>query len=318
MQGRLRAKARSGCAPVRPTRETALGHAIRPAMSAKILDGKALAARIKEGLANEVSELRARGVEPGLAVILVGEDPASQIYVRNKTASCAQAGIRTFDHRLPSTTPQAELLALVAKLNADPAIDGILIQLPLPRGLDAREILPAVDPRKDVDGFHPDNLGRLVMGEPRFVACTPFGVHEAHRRGGLGVSLAGANAVVVGRSSIVGKPMAALLTDADATVTICHSKTRDLPAIVAPRRPRRRGGRALRDDPRRLDQAGRGGDRRRHQPRATTASSCGDVEFAPAAARASAITPVPGGVGPMTIAMLLVNTVTAAKRRAAR
>ena len=202
-------------------------------MSAKILDGKALAARIKDKLAKEVDELRARGVEPGLAVVLVGEDPASQIYVRNKTASCAQAGIRTFDHRLPATTSQGELLALVAKLNADPAIDGILIQLPLPRGLDAREILPAVDPRKDVDGIHPDNLGHLVMGEPRFVACTPFGVMKLIEESGLGVSLAGVNAVVVGRSSMVGKPMAALLTNADATVTVCHSKTRDLAAFVS-------------------------------------------------------------------------------------
>ena len=194
----------------------------------------------------------------------MGEDPASQIYVRNKTASCAQAGIRTFDHRLPATTSQGELLALVAKLNADPAVDGILIQLPLPRGLDARELLPMVDPRKDVDGIHPDNLGHLVMGEPRFVACTPFGIMKLIEESGL--SLAGTNAVVVGRSNMVGKPMAALLTNADATVTVCHSKTRDLAAVVGARRSGGGGGRAPRDDPRRLDQAGRGGDRRRHQP----------------------------------------------------
>ena len=286
-------------------------------MSAKILDGKALAARIKDKLAIEVDELRARGVEPGLAVVLVGEDPASQIYVRNKTASCAKAGIRTFDHRLPATTSQAELLALVAKLNADPVIDGILIQLPLPRGLDAREILPAVDPRKDVDGIHPDNLGHLVMGEPRFVACTPAGVMKLIEESALGTSLAGVNAVVVGRSSMVGKPMAALLTNADATVTVCHSKTRDLAAVVsradlvvaAVGRPEMIRGEWIKPGAVVIDV----GINRRDDGKLL-----GDVEFAPAAARASAITPVPGGVGPMTIAMLLVNTVTSARRRAAR
>jgi len=286
-------------------------------MSAKILDGKALAARIKTELASEVGELRAQGVEPGLAVVLVGEDPASQIYVRNKTASCAQAGIRTFDHRLPSTIPQAELLALVAKLNADPAVDGILVQLPLPRGLDAREILPTVDPRKDVDGIHPDNLGRLVMGEPRFVACTPFGIMKLIGESDLGVSLAGVNAVVIGRSSMVGKPMAALLTNADATATVCHSKTRDLADVVsradlvvaAVGRPEMVRGAWIKPGAVVID----GGISRRDDGKLL-----GDVEFAPAAARASAITPVPGGVGPMTIAMLLVNTVTAASRRAAR
>jgi methylenetetrahydrofolate dehydrogenase (NADP+)/methenyltetrahydrofolate cyclohydrolase len=317
MQGRLRPEARPGCAPVPATLVPAPGHAIRPAMSAKILDGKALAARIKTELASEVGDLRAQGVEPGLAVVLVGEDPASQIYVRNKTASCAQAGIRTFDHRLPSTTPQAELLALVAKLNADPAVDGILIQLPLPRGLDAREILPTVDPRKDVDGIHPDNLGRLVMGEPRFVACTPAGIMKLIEESNLGTSLAGVNAVVIGRSSMVGKPMAALLTNADATVTICHSKTRELAAVVARAdlvvaavgRPEMIRGDWIKPGAVVIDV----GINRRDDGKLL-----GDVEFAPAAARASAITPVPGGVGPMTIAMLLVNTVTAARRRAAR
>jgi methylenetetrahydrofolate dehydrogenase (NADP+)/methenyltetrahydrofolate cyclohydrolase len=282
-------------------------------MSAKILDGKALAARIKGDLATEVGALRARGVEPGLAVVLVGEDPASQIYVRNKTASCAQAGIRTFDHRLPSTTSRGELLALVAKLNADPAVDGILIQLPLPAGLDAREILPTVDPRKDVDGIHPDNLGHLVMGEPRFVACTPFGIMKLIEESGL--PLAGTNAVVVGRSNMVGKPMAALLTNADATVTICHSKTRDLAAVVggadlvvaAVGRPEMIRGAWIKPGAVVIDV----GINRRDDGKLL-----GDVEFAAAAARAAAITPVPGGVGPMTIAMLLVNTVTAAKRRA--
>jgi methylenetetrahydrofolate dehydrogenase (NADP+)/methenyltetrahydrofolate cyclohydrolase len=282
-------------------------------MSAKILDGKALAARIKGELGQMVTALGARGVEPGLAVVLVGDDPASQIYVRNKTTSCAQAGIRTFDHRLPATTSQSELLALVKKLNADPAVDGILIQLPLPPGLDAREILPAVDPRKDVDGIHPDNLGHLVMGEPRFVACTPFGIMKLIEESGL--PLPGTNAVVVGRSNMVGKPMAALLTNANATVTLCHSKTRDLGAVVAGAdlvvaavgRPEMVRGAWINPGAVVIDV----GINRRDDGKLL-----GDVEFAAAAARASAITPVPGGVGPMTIAMLLTNTVTAARRRA--
>ena len=283
-------------------------------MSAKILDGKALAARIKGELGQTVTALHARGVEPGLAVVLVGDDPASQIYVRNKTSSCAEAGIRTFDHRLPAATSQAELLALVKKLNADPAVDGVLIQLPLPPGLDARPIMEAVDPRKDVDGIHPDNLGHLLMGEPRFVACTPFGIMKLVEESGL--PLAGTNAVVVGRSNMVGKPMAALLTNANATVTLCHSKTRDLGAVVggadlvvaAVGRPEMVRGAWIKPGAVVIDVGiNRGADGKLR----------GDVEYAAAAARASAITPVPGGVGPMTIAMLLVNTVTAAKLRAA-
>jgi methylenetetrahydrofolate dehydrogenase (NADP+)/methenyltetrahydrofolate cyclohydrolase len=282
-------------------------------MSAKILDGKALAARIKGELGQTVTALHARGVEPGLAVVLVGDDPASQIYVRNKTSSCAEAGIRTFDHRLPAATSQAELLALVKKLNADPAVDGILIQLPLPPGLDARPIMEAVDPRKDVDGIHPDNLGHLLMGEPRFVACTPFGIMKLVEESGL--PLAGTNAVVVGRSNMVGKPMAALLTNANATVTLCHSKTRDLGAVVggadlvvaAVGRPEMVRGAWIKPGAVVIDV----GINRR-----ADGKLLGDVEFAPAAERASAITPVPGGVGPMTIAMLLANTVTASQRRA--
>jgi methylenetetrahydrofolate dehydrogenase (NADP+)/methenyltetrahydrofolate cyclohydrolase len=281
-------------------------------MSAKILDGKALAARIKGELGQSVTALRARGVEPGLAVVLVGEDPASQIYVRNKTISCKQAGIRTFDHRLPATTSQTELLALVRKLNGDPAIDGILIQLPLPAGLDARPIMEAVDPRKDVDGIHPDNLGHLLMGEPRFVACTPFGIMKLIEESGL--ALAGTNAVVVGRSNMVGKPMAALLTNANATVTLCHSKTRDLGAVVggadlvvaAVGRPEMVRGAWIKPGAVVIDV----GINRRDDGKLL-----GDVEFAAAAERAAAITPVPGGVGPMTIAMLLANTVTSAQRR---
>jgi methylenetetrahydrofolate dehydrogenase (NADP+)/methenyltetrahydrofolate cyclohydrolase len=281
--------------------------------SAKVLDGKALAARIRAGLALDVKRLAARGVEPGLAVVLVGDDAASQVYVRNKTKACHEAGVRTFDHRLPATTSEAELLALVARLNADAGVDGILVQLPLPPAIDARRVLLSVDPRKDVDGFHPDNLGRLLMGQPRFIACTPFGVMKLIEEAGL--PLPGVEAVIVGRSNIVGKPMAALLIAADATVTVCHSKTRDLPGVVrradlviaAVGRAEMIKGDWIKPGAVVIDVGmNRGAD----------GKLVGDVDTAAAAARASAITPVPGGVGPMTIAMLLTNTVTSARVRA--
>jgi len=283
-------------------------------MPATVLDGKALAARIRGGLKLETERLAAEGITPGLAVVLVGDDPASQIYVRNKTKACAEAGIKTFDHRLPAATSDGELLGLVASLNTDARIDGILIQLPLPAGIDARRVLFAVDPRKDVDGIHPENVGRLLMGEPRFVACTPFGVMKLIEEARL--PLAGAQAVVVGRSNMVGKPMAALLLAADATVTVCHSKTRDLAATVgradllvaAVGRPEMIRGDWIKPGAVVIDVG---------INRTAEGKLLGDVEYAPAAARAAAITPVPGGVGPMTIAMLLANTVTAAKMRAA-
>jgi methylenetetrahydrofolate dehydrogenase (NADP+) / methenyltetrahydrofolate cyclohydrolase len=281
--------------------------------TAKILDGKALAARVRAGLAIEAARLTARGVTPGLAVVLVGEDAASQVYVRNKTKACHEAGFRTFDHKLPATTSERDLLTLVARLNADPDVDGILVQLPLPAAIDAHRVLLSVDPRKDVDGFHPDNLGRLLMGQPRFVACTPFGVMKLIEEAGL--SLVGAEAVVVGRSNIVGKPMAALLIAADATVTVCHSKTRDLPAVVqradlviaALGRAETIKGAWIKPGAVVIDVGtNRGAD----------GKLVGDVEFTAASARASAITPVPGGVGPMTIAMLLSNTLLSARMRA--
>jgi methylenetetrahydrofolate dehydrogenase (NADP+) / methenyltetrahydrofolate cyclohydrolase len=281
--------------------------------SAKVLDGKALAARIRAGLALDVKRLAARGVEPGLAVVLVGDDAASQVYVRNKTKACHEAGVRTFDHRLPATTSEAELLALVARLNADAGVDGILVQLPLPPAIDARRVLLSVDPRKDVDGFHPDNLGRLLMGQPRFIACTPFGVMKLIEEAGL--PLPGVEAVIVGRSNIVGKPMAALLIAADATVTVCHSKTRDLPGVVrradlviaAVGRAEMIKGDWIKPGATVIDVGmNRGAD----------GKLLGDVEYATAAPRAAAITPVPGGVGPMTIAMLLTNTLTSARSRA--
>jgi methylenetetrahydrofolate dehydrogenase (NADP+)/methenyltetrahydrofolate cyclohydrolase len=283
-------------------------------MAAKIIDGKALAARIRAGLGDKARGLTERGAQPGLAVVLVGQDPASQVYVRGKTKACQEAGFRTFDHYLPETTSEAELLALVAALNREPAVDGILVQLPLPAGIDARRVLLSVDPEKDVDGFHPDNLGRLLMGQPRFVACTPFGIMKLIEE--AGVPLAGANAVVVGRSNIVGKPVTALLIAADATVTVCHSKTRDLPGVVG-------GADVLVAAIGRLEMIKGAWIK----PGATvidvgvnrlpSGKLAGDVEFAAAVERAGAITPVPGGVGPMTIAMLLANTLKSAEHRAA-
>jgi len=283
------------------------------ATTAKILDGKALAARIRGGLADGARALGARGVQPGLAVVLVGEDPASQIYVRSKTKACQEAGFRTFDHILPATTSEAELLALVAALNANREVDGILVQLPLPAGIDARRVLLTIDPAKDVDGYHPDNLGRLLMGEPRFISCTPFGVMKLIEE--AGVQLRGASAVVVGRSNTVGKPMAALLIAADATVTVCHSKTRDLAAVVADAdvlvaaigRAQMIKGAWIKPGATVIDVG---------TNRLPNGKLVGDVEFAAAAERAGAISPVPGGVGPMTIAMLLANTLLSARRRA--
>jgi methylenetetrahydrofolate dehydrogenase (NADP+)/methenyltetrahydrofolate cyclohydrolase len=282
--------------------------------SAEIIDGKALAATIRAELTTAVSALTGRGVRPGLAVVLVGEDPASQVYVRLKSTACAEAGIRTFDHRLGAATSEAELLALIDALNRDPAVDGILVQMPLPPAIDARRVLLAVDPRKDVDGFHPDNLGRLLMGEPRFVACTPLGVMKLleHAR----TPLDGADAIVVGRSNIVGKPMVALLLAANATVTAAHSRTRDLPSrvrqadvvIAAAGRPGLIRGDWIKPGATVIDV----GTNRTPQGKLV-----GDVAFAEAVTRARAISPVPGGVGPMTIAMLLANTVQSARVRSA-
>jgi methylenetetrahydrofolate dehydrogenase (NADP+)/methenyltetrahydrofolate cyclohydrolase len=233
--------------------------------------------------------------------------------VGKKTEACAEAGFRAFDYRLPAATAEADLLALIAKLNADPAVDGILVQVPLPPGIDARRVLLAVDPAKDVDGFHPDNLGRLLLGEPRFIACTPFGIMKLIEE--AGVPLSGAEAVVVGRSNTVGKPIAALLIAADATVTVCHSRTRDLAAAVgradvlvaAIGRPEMIRGAWIKPGAVVIDVG---------INRLPTRKLVGDVEFAVAKERASAITPVPGGVGPMTVAMLLSNTLASARRRA--
>ncbi len=283
-------------------------------MAAKVLDGKALAARIRAGIADQAKALIAKGVQPGLAVVLVGENPASQVYVRNKSQACQEAGFKTFDHKLPAATSESDLLGLVSDLNRHRAVDGILVQLPLPDGIDAKRVLLAIDPAKDVDGFHPANLGRLLMGEPSFVPCTPFGIMKLIEE--AGVTLSGAGAVVIGRSNIVGKPMAALLIGANATVTVCHSKTRDLPGVVraadvvvaAVGRPHMVKGDWIKPGATVIDVG---------INRLPDGKLVGDVDYAPAAERAAAITPVPGGVGPMTIAMLLANTLESAKRRPA-
>ena len=283
-------------------------------MAAKIIDGKALAARLRGAMADEVKQLVARSVRPGLAVVLVGEDPASQIYVRNKTKALAEAGFACFDHHLPTDTAEDKLLGLVSDLNADRAVDGILVQLPLPKHIDSKRVLLAIDPAKDVDGFHPENLGRLLIGEPRFIACTPYGIMKLIEEAGTQVR--GATAVVVGRSNIVGKPVSVLLTNADATVTVCHSKTRDLPAVIggadilvaAIGRPEMIRGFWIKPGATVIDVG---------TNRLPSGKLVGDVEFAAAVERAGAITPVPGGVGPMTITMLLANTLESARRRAA-
>lgn len=278
-------------------------------MTAAVIDGKACAAALLAEVAARVDIGKARGITPCLAVVLVGDDPASQVYVRSKEKRASEVGIAARDHRLPASTTTADLLALVADLNADPGVHGILVQLPLPPGVDSEAVLLAIDPTKDVDGFHPDNLGRLVLGRPRFVACTPQGCMRL--LAAAGVDVAGRRALVVGRSTIVGKPMAQLLVHANATVTIAHSRTRDLAAEVAMAdvvvaaigRPEHIRGAWLRPGSVVIDV----GMNRRPDGRLV-----GDVEYSAAAERAAAITPVPGGVGPMTIACLLSNVVDAA------
>jgi methylenetetrahydrofolate dehydrogenase (NADP+)/methenyltetrahydrofolate cyclohydrolase len=278
-------------------------------MSAMILDGKAIAARVREEVRVRVARLAERGVTPGLAVVLVGGDPASQVYVGAKHKAAAEVGVTSFDHRLPESTSQAELLDRVHALGADPRVNGILVQLPLPGHIDATAVLDAVPSDKDVDGFHPDNIGRLAQARPRFVAATPKGCMRLLAE--AGVALAGLRAVVVGRSNIVGKPMSLLLTNASATVSVCHSQTRDLAGEVARAdvlvaaigRARFISGEWIKPGAVVIDVGmNRGAD----------GKLCGDVDFAAAARRAAAITPVPGGVGPMTIACLLENVASAA------
>lgn len=271
------------------------------------IDGKALAARVKARVKAEAAGLARR---PGLAVVLVGEDPASQVYVRGKEADCAECGIRSFPYRLPAETGQQELLDLIRKLNENPEVDGILVQLPLPEPLDAEPVIDAIAPDKDVDCFHPYNVGRLTTGNPVFQPCTPAGVMEMLRA--CGVSPAGKRCVVLGRSNIVGKPMAALLTQADGTVTLCHSKTPDLAEITrqadilvsAVGKVNCVTAGMVKDGAVVIDVA---------MNRNTGGRLCGDVDFAAVEPKASYITPVPGGVGPMTRAMLMENILTAAR-----
>jgi methylenetetrahydrofolate dehydrogenase (NADP+)/methenyltetrahydrofolate cyclohydrolase len=301
----------------------------------RLLEGKPISASLRAEVASGVQELLSRGLRPpGLAAVLVGENPASQVYVASKIKACAEAGLESRTLRLPATLTEPELLTVVDGLNDDPAVDGILVQLPLPKGLDERRVLDRVHPDKDVDGFHPVSVGRLWLDQPGFVSATPAGILELLRRSDI--PLAGKHAVIVGRSAIVGKPMAALLLRENCTVTICHSKTRDLAAITrqadllvaAIGRPgflgadhvregavvidvginrvadRDEVSRLFPDDPVRLSQFESRGQ-----------IIVGDVDFTQVAPRAAAITPVPGGVGLLTVAMLLVNTLMAARLR---
>ncbi len=278
----------------------------------KIIDGKAIAAEIREKIAADVVTLKGQGVTPGLAVVLVGDDPASRVYVSMKEKACEQAGIFSDEHKLPAETTEAQLLTLVEALNNDPRIDGILVQLPLPGQIDESKVLEAISPAKDVDGFHPYNVGRLVTGNPLFQPCTPYGIMKMLEH--TGVDLTGKEVVVVGRSNIVGKPVALMCLSKHATVTLCHSRTRDLPAkvaqadvlIAAVGRAEMIKGAWIKEGAVVIDVGvNRVGEKK----------LVGDVEFEAARQRASAITPVPGGVGPMTITMLLYNTVEGAKRR---
>jgi len=283
-------------------------------MTARIIDGKAIAAELRIKIAGEVKRLAAQhGIVPGLAVVLAGNNPASESYVGSKAKVTVETGMRSFDHRLPETVSQADLLALVRKLNADPAVHGILVQLPLPAQIDALEVLAAIDPGKDVDGFHPINAGRLASGLPALAPCTPLGCIMLAKT--VHSSLAGLEAIVIGRSNIVGKPLAQLLLSENATVTIAHSKTRDLPAVC--RRADLLFAAIGRPEMVRADWIKPGAtviDVGINRVPAAGGKSrlVGDVAYAEASQVAGAITPVPGGVGPMTIACLMVNTVRAA------
>ncbi len=290
-------------------------------MTAKIIDGKATAAEVRQKVAEDVAEMVAAGKpNPGLATILVGEDAPSQVYVRSKIRACEKAGIESFGYQLPATATQQEVEGLVNDLNADPRVNGILVQLPLPDGLNEEKVLQAIDLEKDVDGFHPINIGRLAQKgrESLFVPCTPSGI--LYLLGQTGISLEGAEAVVLGRSNIVGMPVALLLVKSNATVTICHSRTKDLPAtvreadvlIAAVGRPEMVRGDWVKPGAVVIDV---GINRVDDPTRKKGYRLVGDVCFDEVKGVAGAITPVPGGVGPMTIAMLLANTVRAAKHQ---
>ncbi|HEX4763177.1 MAG TPA: bifunctional methylenetetrahydrofolate dehydrogenase/methenyltetrahydrofolate cyclohydrolase FolD [Usitatibacter sp.] len=280
-------------------------------MTAKIIDGKAIAQHFRQELAVRVGRLRERGLTPGLAVVIVGDDPASKVYVRNKAMACESIGMHSEVHALSADTTQAHLLDFLRRLNNDDAIHGILVQLPLPKHIDSRAVIEAIDPAKDVDGFHHQNVGALVAGEAAFYPCTPWGVMKMLEHEGVAVE--GKSAVVIGRSMIVGKPMALLLINAGATVTVCHSKTRDLAAVArqgdilvaAVGRARMVGADMVKPGAVVIDVG---------INRLPSGKLAGDVDYDAVAPVASLITPVPGGVGPMTIAMLLANAVKSAER----
>jgi methylenetetrahydrofolate dehydrogenase (NADP+)/methenyltetrahydrofolate cyclohydrolase len=289
-------------------------------MTAQIIDGKQIAQDIRVELKEEVSMLKTKGIVPGLGVILVGEDPASQSYVTAKERACEDTGLYSDDNRLPADTTQEELMALVKKMNNDPKINGILVQLPLPKHLNEAEVLMAIDPDKDVDGFHPVNVGKMMVGEKAFLPCTPHGVLKLLERSG--VPTEGAHVVVVGRSNIVGKPVANMLIqkkeNANATVTVCHTRTKDMASftkqadiiIAAAGRPNTITADMIKDGVVIIDV---GVNRVEDASKKRGYRLAGDVDFEGVKEKASLITPVPGGVGPMTITMLLYNTVQSAK-----
>ncbi|TAG06183.1 MAG: bifunctional methylenetetrahydrofolate dehydrogenase/methenyltetrahydrofolate cyclohydrolase FolD [Burkholderiales bacterium] len=283
-------------------------------MTAIRIDGNALSTKVRERIAVDVAAMKAGGITPGLAVVLVGEDPASQVYVRNKVAACAKVGMHSVMHKLPAETSEADLLALVKSLNADASIHGILVQFPVPKHISEETVIATISPDKDVDGLHPDSAGALMIGEPKFVSCTPSGCMEMLADIGM-KDLRGKHAVVIGRSNLVGKPMAMLLLHANATVTICHSGTKDLGAmtrqadvlVAAVGRAKfvtadmvKAGSVVLDVGINRL-------------PESQGGKLVGDVDYEGVSEIASYITPVPGGVGPMTITMLLQNTLVAAR-----
>ena len=279
---------------------------------AKLIDGKLISSQIKDEVKERVSALKSKGVDVTLAVILVGEDPASQVYVKNKKKACEYCGIISKSFELPESTTEDELLALIDKLNADKSVDGILVQLPLPRGIDEDKVLMAIDPSKDVDGFHISNVGSLCVGRPGMVSCTPAGIIELLKRSDIEIE--GKECVVIGRSNIVGKPMALLLLKENGTVTVCHSRTRNLSEVtkradilvVAIGKPKFIDDTFVKEGAAVIDVGIHRNDE---------GKLCGDVDFDKVEPKASAITPVPGGVGPMTIAMLMNNCVTAVEIR---
>ncbi len=280
-----------------------------------IIDGKAVSADVKARIKAETQELRTKGIIPGLAVIIVGEDPASKIYVANKEKACEQIGFFSEKYALPESVSQEELLDLIKKLNTDDRINGILCQLPLPQHLDEKAVINAIDPHKDVDAFHPQNVGKIMIGDYDFLPCTPAGVMEL--LSAYNIDITGKKCVVIGRSNIVGKPMAMLLLHKNGTVTVCHSKTVGLPEIcrsadilvAAVGKPKFVTADMVKDGAVVIDVG---------MNRPKDGKLCGDVDFENVAPKCSYITPVPGGVGPMTIAMLMQNTLTSAKRKSAQ